>query len=111
MESNCNSMKNIIKVLDKLFTEKTKNPYIRFIIKRNVKEEKIKAFKTYRIELYLHSPDKNVKIITTQELINTTLFSNESIIWDHIESYFMYEVLKLMLSDNIKELIDEYTME
>lgn len=104
-------MKDIIKVLDRIIVEKTKNPYLRFILKKNIREEKIKAFKTLSVELYLHNPGHNRRIITVQSTVNSSHFTDDSDMWNTINEQFIYEVFKLLLSNDLNSIIDEYTME
>lgn len=103
-------MEEIIEALTRLAIERTKNPYIRFITKKTSKPLKIKAYKELKIELFLHIEGKNISILRTQQTLNISGL-DDSKVWQLIEPYFIYEILKWIISDEGKEVIDEYKME
>lgn len=103
-------MEEIIRALTRLAIERTKNPFIRFIVRKTSKPLKIKAYKELTLELFLHSEGKNTSVLKVKQSINTS-GTDDSKIWDLMEPFFTYEVLKWVMSGEGKEVIDGYKME
>ena len=103
-------MEEIVRSLTRLAIERTKNPFIRFIVRKNSKQLKVKAYKELTLELFLHSKGKNTSVLKIQQSVNTS-GTDDSKIWDLMEPFFTYEVLKWAISGEGKEAIDEYRME
>lgn len=103
-------MEEIIESLTKLVIERTKNPFIRFIVRKTSKQLKIKAYKELTLELFLHSEGKNTPVLKIQQSINTA-GTDDSKMWDLMKPFFTYEVLKWIMSEEGKEVIDGYKME
>lgn len=103
-------MEEIVKALTRLVIDRTKNPFIRFIIKKTSKQLKIKAYKELTLELFLHSEGKNTLVLKIQQPINTSGVE-DSKVWSLMEPFFAYEVLKWVMSEEGKEVIDAHKME
>lgn len=103
-------MEELVKSLTKLAIDRTKNPYIRFIIRKSIKPLKINAYKKLTVELFLHSVGKNSLVLKVQQNINTSGIDDTKM-WTLMEPYFTYEVLKWTMSTEGKEVIDGYKME
>lgn len=79
-------MKEFVDSLTGRFIKDSKNPYARFIIKKNIYDTNINAYKKYRVELYLHIPNRNIKcfdveVTAKQEDINDAV---RKVFWDRI---------------------------
>lgn len=59
-------MKEFVDSLTGRFIKDSKNPYARFIIKKNIYDTPINAYKRYKVELYLHIPNKNIKCFAVE---------------------------------------------
>lgn len=103
-------MEEIVKSLTRIAIDRSKNPYIRFILKKNQKQLKMKAYKELTIELFLHSIGKNKSVLRTQLTVNTAGV-DENMVWELMEPVFTYEVIKWAMSKEWEDLIDEYKME
>ena len=103
-------MEELVKSLTKLVIDRTKNPYIRFIIRKSIKPLKINAYKELTVELFLHTVGRNDLVLKVQQNINTS-GTDDAKIWTLIEPHFTYEVLKWIMSTEGKEVIDGYKME
>lgn len=103
-------MEEIISALTKLAIERTMNPFIRFIVRKTSKPLKIKAYKELTLELFLHSEGKNTSVLKVQQSINTSGI-DDSKIWNLMEPFFTCEVLKWVMSEEGKEMIDGYKVE
>lgn len=103
-------MEEIVRSLTRLAVDRTKNPFIRFIVRKTSKQLKIKAYKELTLELFIHSEEKNTLVLKVQQPINTS-GTDDSKIWDLMEPFFTYEVLKWVMSEKGKEVIDGYKME
>lgn len=102
-------MEEIIKSLTRLAIERTKNPFIRFIVRKTSKPLKIKVYKELTLELFLHSERKNTLVLKIQQSINTS-GTDDSKVWDLMEPFFTYKVLEWIMSEEGKEVIDGYKM-
>lgn len=103
-------MKNLIDTLTRLAIEITGNPYIRFIIKRNEEQLRLKAYKKLTIELYLHIPKKNIKCFTVNETVNTANLDKNDFI-TAIESEFYYRLFKWFNEGEFKNILNGIPME
>lgn len=103
-------MEQIIKVLTELIINKTKNPYIRFILKKDYKQMKLKAYREFSIELFLHYKGDNKLVLKTSHTENTSGTPNDSL-WKMVDSLFVYDILKWTLSKEWESLVNEYAME
>lgn len=99
-------MKNLIDSITAVSVDKTKNPMLRFIVKKNVIELKLKAFKKLSIQLYLHVPGKNIKCLSLEQNVNCSGVSKEDI-WSLAEPYFFNEIIKWIMSDDYKNTLEE----
>ena len=102
-------MEEIIRALTRLAIERTKNPFIRFNVRKTSKQLKIKAYKELTLELFLHFAGKSTSVLKIQQSINTS-GTDDSKVWDLMEPFFTYEVLKWVMSEEGKEVIDGYKM-
>ena len=103
-------MEQIIKVLTELIINKTKNPYIRFILKKDYKQMKLKVYKEFSIELFLHYKGDNKLVLKASHTANTSGTPNDSL-WKMVDSLFVYDILKWTLSKEWENLVNEYAME
>lgn len=103
-------MEQIVKVLTELIINKTKNPYIRFILKKDYKQMKLKAYREFSIELFLHYKGDNKSVLKTSHTENTSGTPNDSL-WKMVDSLFVYDILKWALSKEWENLVNEYAME
>lgn len=103
-------MEEFTDALTRLVYEHTNNPYIRFIVKRNMEQMKIKAYKSLSIELFLHVPGKNMRCITVKRTLNISNI-DEKTIWSEVEREFYYTALNWIKSKEFKDITDEYKME
>lgn len=103
-------MKNLIDALTQLVVNYTKNPYIRFIAKKNTEVQSIKAYKNLKIELFLHTPGKNIKCLECSNIVNTSNISEE-LLWTQAEPHFYNNILSWIFSGKLKEFIDGLQME
>lgn len=103
-------MKEFINSLTRYIIERTKNPYLRFILKKNSKQQKMKAYKKLSLELFLHTPGKNIRCLTLQRIENVAGI-DEQMVWDIMEPHFYYEILKWLKSENYGKLEESLQME
>lgn len=103
-------MEQIVKVLTELIINKTKNPYIRFILKKDYKQMKLKAYREFSIELFLHYKGDNKLVLKTSHTANTSGTPEDSL-WKMVDSLFVYDILKWALSKEWENLVNEYAME
>lgn len=103
-------MEEIVRSLTRLAVDRTKNPFIRFIVRKTIKQLKIKAYKELTLELFIHSEERNTLVLKVQQPINTS-GTDDSKVWNLMEPFFTYEVLKWVMSEEGKEVIDGYKME
>src|SRR5574344_979190 len=100
-------MEQIVKVLTELIINKTKNPYIRFILKKDYKQMKLKAYREFSIELFLHYKGENKLVLQTSHTETTSGTTNASL-WKMVDSLFVYDILKWTLSKEWENLVNEY---
>lgn len=103
-------MKNLINALTKVTIDSTENPMLRFIIRKNISELKLKAFKKLSIQLYLHTPGKNIKCLSLEQNVNCSGIDKDDI-WDLAEPYFFNEILRWIMSDDYKNVLREVSNE
>lgn len=103
-------MKNLIDALTQLAIEYTKNPYIRFIFKKSTEPQSIKAYKNLKIELFLHTPGKNIKCLESSNIVNTSNIS-EGLLWAQAEPHFYQNILSWTFNGGLKEFLDGLQME
>lgn len=103
-------MKAFINSLTRYIIERTGNPYLRFILKKNSKQQKMKAYKKLSLELFLHTPGKNIKCLTLQRIENVAGI-DEQMVWDLMEPHFYYEILKWLKSEDYGRLEESLQME
>ena len=98
-------MKDIVESLNRIIIEETGNPTVRFILKSNIEEQKIKAYKKLSSILYLHTPGKNIECLNVSQTFNTA-----GILPDNVkallEPYFYYEILKWVKSEEFDKLVN-----
>lgn len=103
-------MEDLVKVLSKILIDETKNPYLRFIVKKNKRQLKLKAFNELKVELFLHTVGRNRLILTEQQTVNTSGM-DDNMVWKVMEPYLIHSIMKFVMSEDFKKLIDEYKME
>lgn len=103
-------MKEFINSLTRHIIERTKNPYLRFILKKNSEQQKVKAYKRLSLELFLHTPGKNIRCLTLQRTENVAGI-DEQMVWNLMEPYFYDEILKWLKSEDYGRLEKSLQME
>lgn len=106
----CNTMKNIIDSITKLFKDRTNNDDIKFIIRKQTRKLKVNAYKEFIIEVYLHSNNTNILVLEISKIFNTSSVQKEEE-WTLIEPYFTYKVIEWCMSNEANRIINEYKME
>lgn len=103
-------MKELIESLTRYSIEKTGNPYVRFILKRNSEGQMIKAFKKLTFELFLHIPGKNIRCITVQSIDNVAGI-DEDRMWKKVETLFYEQLIRWIAEGKMEETLNGVQME
>lgn len=70
----------------------------------------MKAYKKLSLELFLHTPGKNIRCLTLQRIENVAGI-DEQMVWDLMEPHFYYEILKWLKSEDYGKLEESLQME
>ena len=104
------NMKDIVDSLNGMLQDITKDPYMRFVVKKNVEMTKFGAFRKYIVTLYLHIPGKNIECLEYTTVLNMSNLSSESIDRE-IRNGFLHVLLAWIYKGKMKEVIDGLQME
>lgn len=103
-------MRELVDSLTRYAIEKTGNPYIRFILKKNSEGQMIKAFRKLTIDMFLHVPGKNIKCITCQNIVNIAGIE-EDMVWKKMESVFYDGFIRWIAEGKMEETLNGIQME
>lgn len=98
-------MKDFVDALTGKFIKDSKNPYARFILKKNIYDTSINAYKKYKVELYLHIPDKNIKCLVAE------VIAKQEDINDAIRGEFYNKIIEFLVKGDYGNLCKSASME